>query len=481
MITLLISIALLIIGYFTYGKFLEKFVGASASRATPVTTMADGVDYKELKPWKIFIIQFLNIAGLGPIFGAILGAAYGPIAYLWIVLGCIFMGGAHDYFSGMLSIRHNGESSPNIVGIYLGKWAKRFLIIFTTLLLIPVGASFVTGPADLIASLTHLHKYIWLFAIFAYYIVATLLPIDKIIGKIYPYMGALLIIMALGVFAALIIQGIGGEITLTELTPSTFHNYHNDPNSNILIPMMFIVISCGAISGFHSTQSPLMARCMSNEKYGRPCFYGAMIAEGFVALIWATAAISYFGGPEGLNAAVAEGKTPSIIVNEICNTWFGKIGAIVAILGVVICPLSSGDTAFRSLRLIIADSIKYNQKPFKNRLIVAIPLFIAAYLVCTLDFSVIWKYVGIGNQILATIMLWTFSAYLAKNKKFHYIMSIPATLLTFICVSYFLIAPLGAGGISLNHQFSYIAGGAVALILELIFIYNAKKQQIAIK
>lgn len=475
MITFIVSISALILGYIFYGKFIDRFFGASSKIETPAKRLADGVDYKVLSPWRIFIIQFLNIAGLGPIFGAILGAAYGPVAYIWIVVGCIFMGASHDYFSGMLSIRNDGMSLPDMVGKYLGKGVKRFLLFFTCLLLIAVGSSFVTGPADLVASLTGSNKLIWLYIIFAYYIAATLLPIDKIIGKVYPYMGALLLIMALGIASMLFIKGFSGDITLVELTRDNFKNFHSDPDSNILIPMLFIVISCGAISGFHSTQSPLMARCMSDEKYGRPIFYGAMICEGIVTLIWATAAMSYFGGPEGLNTAAGNGLTPAIIVDLICKTWFGQVGAAIAILGVVVCPLTSGDTAFRSMRLIIADALKLNQKPMRNRLYIAIPIFILAYFICTFDFSTIWKYVGIANQILAAIVLWTGSVYLAKERKNHIFLSIPAAFLTFVCVSYFMIAPYKAGGLFLNHTISYIVGVISALGLYCLFMVKTKK------
>lgn len=473
MITFIICIAALIAGYFTYGKFTEKFFGTSSEIPTPAKRMADGVDYKEMKPWRIFIIQFLNIAGLGPIFGAILGAAYGPVAYVWIVIGCIFMGAAHDFFSGMLSVRNDGMSIPDMVGKYLGKGVRRFLVIFSSFILIAVGVSFVTGPADLLATLTSWDKRIWLYIVFLYYIVATLLPIDKIIGRIYPVLGAILLFMAVAIAVALIGKGLSGEIRLTELTPGSFRNFHTDPEHNILIPMLFVVISCGAISGFHSTQSPIMARCITDEKYGRPIFYGAMIAEGIVAMVWATAAMAYFGGPDGLNAAADAGKTPAIIVDEICKTWLGKAGAVIAVLGVVACPITSGDTAFRSLRITIADALKFNQKPIYNRLLIAVPIFIVAFILCKVDFSTIWKYVGIGNQVLATIVTWTAAAYLAKNGRNHLMMSLPATFLTFVCVCYFMIAPHNAGGLFLPAGISYIAGITAAAALFALMLFKA--------
>ena len=343
------------------------------------------------------------------------------------------------------------------------------MTFFTGFLLLAVGVSFVNGPADLLGNLTNMSMTPWLYVIFAYYILATLLPIDKIIGKIYPFMGMALIFMAVAVVGYLIYGGLSGQLYLEELTFDTMKNMHTDPANNILFPMLFIVISCGAISGFHATQSPMMARCMTDEKYGRPIFYGAMISEGIVAMIWATAAMAYFGGAEGLNAAATTGKTPAIIVDAICNSWLGRFGAIIAIIGVVVCPITSGDTAFRSMRLIIADALKFNQKPIKNRLIVSIPIFIIAYLLCNVDFSTIWKYVGIGNQVLATITLWTAATYLAKKRKAHWMMSIPATFLSIVCTTYFLIAPYKVGGLYLSPSISYPIGAIVGISLFVLF------------
>lgn len=483
MITFCLSILLLVAGYFVYGKFVDRFFGADPSRKTPAETMEDDVDYKPMPTWKVFIIQFLNIAGLGPIFGAIMGAAYGPVAYLWIVFGCIFMGAAHDYFSGMLSIRNAGENMPDLTGKYLGKGMKNVMMVLVSFLLLAVGVSFVTGPADLMESLTNLDKTWWLYIIFLYYILATLLPIDKIIGSIYPFMGAALLFMAFGVGGALIVGGLTGNITLQELTPDAIWNFHANPQDNILIPMLFIVISCGAISGFHSTQSPLMARCIKNEKYGRPVFYGAMIAEGIVAMIWATAAIAYFGGAEGLNNAMTNGieidgvltkVTPAIAVDMICKSWLGKVGAIIAVVGVVVCPITSGDTAFRSLRLTLADFFKSDQKKIGRRLVISIPIFIVAYFCCMMDFSTIWNYVGICNQALAMLILWTVSAYLIKEGKPHWITSIPATFLTFICFSYFMVAPYISGGLHLTPVIGYITGGVIALATFVFCLVKAR-------
>lgn len=484
MITFVSCILLLVAGYFLYGKFVERYFGTDPSRPVPATANEDGVDYKPLPTWKVFVIQFLNIAGLGPIFGAILGAAYGPAAYIWIVIGCIFMGAVHDFFSGMMSIRRNGANMPDIIGDNLGRTMRTLMNVVVCFLLLAVGVSFVTGPSDLLASLSGLSKDMWLYVIFAYYLLATMLPIDKIIGNVYPLMGAALLFMALGIGIMLVAGDVNGTHEMLELTPATLRNWHADPQNNILIPMLFVVVSCGAISGFHSTQSPLMARCLKNEKYARPVFYGSMVAEGIVAMIWATAAMTYFGGPEGLNAAATDGimingvltkVTPAIAVDLICRSWLGKVGAVIAVIGVVVCPITSGDTAFRSLRLTVADFLKADQKPVIKRLVICIPIFALAFFCCRMDFSTVWKYVGIGNQTLAAIVMWTAAAYLIKQGKKHWMCSLPAAFLTFVCVSYFIMAPHVNGGLHLPPLAGYISGCAVALLLLVVFIVKGRR------
>ncbi len=484
MVTFLVSILLLCAGYFVYGKMVERFVGADPERKTPAYERQDGIDFMPMPTWKVFVIQFLNIAGLGPIFGAIMGAAYGPAAYIWIVVGCILMGAVHDFFAGMMSLRNGGANMPDITGRYLGNTMKKVMNFIVAFLLLAVGVSFVTGPSDLIASQTGVSKEIWLYVIFAYYLLATLLPIDKIIGTVYPYMGAALLFMALGVGIMLIAGDISGAHEMVELTPQTLKNWHSDPADNILVPMLFIVVSCGAISGFHSTQSPLMARCLKNEKYARPVFYGSMIAEGIVAMVWATAAMAFFGGPQGLNDAMTEGVmidgvltkiTPAIAVDMICKSWLGKVGAVIAVIGVVICPITSGDTAFRSLRLTLADLFKSDQKPISKRLLISIPIFALAFFCCKMDFSTVWNYVGIGNQLLATLVLWTSAAYLISKGKPHWMCSLPASFLTFVCVSYFIMAPYKAGGLHLEPVIGYVAGAASGLALLIFCMIKACK------
>lgn len=483
MITFILSILLLVAAYFVYGKIVERYLDVNPSRQTPAYEKSDGVDFQPLPTWKVFIIQFLNIAGLGPIFGAVTGAAFGPAAYIWIVVGCIFMGAVHDFFAGMMSLHNGGVNMPDITAKYLGKRMKGVMNVVVVFLLMAVGVSFVIGPAGLMQNLTNIDKEIWLYIIFAYYILATLLPVDKIIGSIYPYMGAVLLFMAVGVGVMLIVGDITGAHHMTELTPSMLRNWHADPEQNVLVPMMFIVISCGAISGFHATQSPMMARCLKNERHARPVFYGAMIAEGIVAMVWATAAMAYFGGPEGLNAAMSDvgievngqmvrNAEAADIVDMICRSWLGKVGAVIAILGVVICPITSGDTAFRSLRLSFADLLKYDQKPILKRLVICLPIFLVAFFFCKVDFSTAWSYLGIANQILATIVLWTGAAYLIKKGRAHWMCSLPATFLTFVCVSFLVIAPLGLG---LAPIVGYVAGAVAALPLFVWCIVYARR------
>jgi carbon starvation protein CstA len=474
MYTFIISILLLIAGYFVYGKIVERRLEIDPSRQTPAYSNQDGVDFQPMSTWRVFVVQFLNIAGLGPIFGAILGAAYGPAAYIWIVVGCIFMGAVHDFFAGMMSIRNGGANMPDLAGRYLGRGMKGVMSVVMVFLLMAVGVSFILGPSDLLSSMTGISKEVWLAVIFAYYIVATLLPIDKIIGKVYPYMGAVLLFMALGVGVMLVVGDLNGTHEMVELSLSNLANWHFSPDSNILMPMLFIVVSCGAISGFHATQSPMMARCLKNEKHARPVFYGAMIAEGVVAMIWATAAMAYFGGPYALNEAMSSGVelngeivklTPTIAVQMICESWLGKLGAVIAIIGVVVCPITSGDTAFRSLRLSIADMLKIDQKPIVKRLWICLPIFVLAFICCSMDFSRAWTFLGISNQILAAMVLWTGAAYLINKGKKHLMCSLPAAFLTYVCVSYLLVAPHQNAGLALPQEIGNIAGASVAFIL----------------
>ena len=438
MITFTISMALLIIGYFVYGRIVEKVFGIKPERKTPAYIRADGVDYIPLSGWRIFLIQFLNIAGLGPIFGAIMGAKFGTSAYLWIVLGCIFAGSTHDYFSGMLSLRHHGESYPEIIGRYMGKPFMQFVRVFSSVMMILVGAVFVAGPAGLLTKLTQdnigLSFSIWAAIIFLYFIAATVLPIDKLIGRFYPIFGASLLFMAVGILFCLYFH----MPDLPEITDGLM-NTHPKAETTPLFPMLFITIACGAISGFHATQSPMMARCMTNERQGRPIFFGAMIVEGMVALIWAAAANFVFHTPEG-QAFFTSGNA-ALVVNFVSQNWLGTIGGALAVLGVVAAPITSGDTAFRSARLIIADALKIDQRSLMKRLLVSLPLFAVGLLLMFIDFSIVWRYFAWTNQILATITLWAVTIYLTMRRKNYWFMLVPALFMTTVVSAYFFMAP----------------------------------------
>ncbi len=466
MITFIISILVLVISYFVYGGFVERSFGADPERQTPAYSKNDGVDFVPLKPAKIFLIQFLNIAGLGPIFGAIAGALWGPVAFIWIVGGSIFMGAVHDYFSGMLSLRHGGASIPEVVGKYLGKPTQYFMRFFAVILLILVGVVFVKGPASIIRELTGFNISILIAVIFGYYVLATMIPIDKLIGKIYPVFGLSLLIMAIGIFIALVF----GDFQIPELVPANIVNMHEDPDKFPIFPLLFITIACGAISGFHSTQSHLMARCLPNEREGKKIFYGAMITEGIVALIWAAAAMSFFGGIRELGEVMSEeGHNAAWVVNEICHTMLGKIGGVLAIIGVVAAPITSGDTAFRSARLTIADSFNLKQSKLTQRLMVTLPIFAIGILLTQINFDIIWRYFGWANQTMATIVLWAAAVYMLKAGRRFWFVLIPATFMTAVVTSYILVAP---EGFQLHYVFSYITGISVALLLMGWFLFE---------
>lgn len=461
MITFFSAIIILIVGYFLYGRFVERVFGIDDSLKTPALELQDGVDYVPMNWKKIFLIQFLNIAGLGPIFGAIQGALFGPAAFLWIVLGTIFAGGVHDFLSGHLSLKNKGVSASELVGIYLGEGARKVMVVFSIVLLVLVGVVFVTGPAELLNTLTNVNTQIWVVVIFAYYIMATILPIDKVIGKIYPVFGAVLIIMAIGIVGGLFVKGYA----IPELTLTNLH-----PDGKPIFPYLFITIACGAISGFHATQSPLMARCVEHEREIRPVFYGSMVAEGIIALIWAAAAMAFFKGEPQL--AAIYGVTPAVGVNEMSVTLLGPAGAVLAILGVVVCPITSGDTAFRSARLTIADSFNVKQEQIKNRFLIAIPLFAVGIVLTFIDFNIIWRYFAWSNQTLAMIMLWTGSIFLLKNNKNYLITAIPAIFMTVVTFSYIMQAP---EGFKLPTQIGNGIGLVIGILFTVLFFAKVSK------
>ncbi|WP_300331844.1 carbon starvation protein A [Fusobacterium sp.] len=434
MISFIVSVIALIVGYMIYGKVVEKVFNPDENALTPAKRLEDGVDYVEMDIKKTFLIQFLNIAGTGPIFGAVAGAMWGPAAFIWIVFGCIFAGAVHDYLIGMMSLRKDGASVAELVGDNLGNGAKQIMRVFSVVLLVLVGVVFVMSPAAILNNLTGIDKFILIGIIIIYYLVATVLPIDKLIGKIYPVFGIALLVMAVGIGFGILFQGY-------DIPEIAFQNFH--PAGQSVFPYLCISIACGAISGFHATQSPMMARCLGNEKQGRKVFYGAMICEGVVALIWAAAAMSFYnGGTLGLGEALKHGGA-AVVVNEISRTVLGKFGGFLAILGVVACPITSGDTAFRSARLTIADAVNYKQGPVINRFLIAIPLFAIGVALCFIDFNIIWRYFSWSNQTLATIALWSAAAYLAKLGKCYWMAAIPATFMTVVVTSYILIAPEG--------------------------------------
>lgn len=435
MITFLAAVLILVLGYVSYSKFAQRIFEVDSTKITPAVSLADGVDYVVLPTWKSFLIQFLNIAGTGPIFGAIAGAMWGANAFLWISIGCVFGGAIHDYMIGMMSLRSNGASVSELVGENLGKVARQVMIVFSILLLLLVGVVFISSPADLLASLTGMNRWIWVVVIVIYYLMATVMPIDKIIARIYPIFGISLFVMAIGIIGGMIFQGY-----FVEIPEFSFTNPHVQGQS--IFPYLFISIACGAISGFHATQSPLMARCMKNELEGRKVFYGAMIAEGFIALIWAAAAMTFFGGLEGL---ALEGGKAAVIVNKISEGLMGKSGMALAILGVVACPITSGDTAFRSIRLTIADAFKISQEKAIARYKIAIPIFLIAIGLLFIDFQIIWRYFSWANQTLAAIALWAASAYLKKKNKNYYISLLPAIFMSIVVMDYIVVAPEGFG------------------------------------
>ena len=479
MITFCIALVVLLLGYLIYGTFMERVFGADGDHKTPAVTMEDGVDYVPMKPWRIFLIQFLNIAGVGPICGAIMGAQFGTSSFLWIVFGSIFAGAVHDYLAGMMSLRNKGCSLPEIHGEYLGNGIKQFMRGFMVLLMILVGVVFVNTPATLLTVhfTPNMSVFVWVGIVLVYYLIATLLPIDKLIGRIYPIFGFLLLGMAVAIVVAFFVY----RPEIPELW-SGLQNRHPNAVHNPIFPMMFISIACGAISGFHATQSPLMARCMVNEKQGRPIFYGAMITEGVVALIWAAAA-AYFFSPE--SGIVTAGKSGPAMVGLIADTWFPKAIAIITILGVISAAVTSGDTALRSARLIVADFMHYDQKPVKNRLLIAIPIFIITlvFLIFSLidanGFDVIWRYFAWANQLLATFTLWAITVYLRRNKgKLWYLLTLlPALFMTMVTSSFLLVAEKEGLGRWLSRGVGYSLAAAITLGILIIFIVKSNKRE----
>lgn len=465
MTAFLVSLAILIGGYFIYGYIVERVIGIDPARTTPAYTLRDEIDFVPMPTWKVFLIQFLNIAGLGPIFGAIMGIMFGPAAFLWIVFGTIFAGAVHDFVSAMISMRSGGISLPEIVGNELGSTIKNVMRGFSLLLLILVGTVFVVSPAQLIAGMTPdwMTETIWVAVILGYYFLATALPIDKLIGNLYPLFGVALLFMALGLMFVMLF----GDVTIPDGFAQGLGSRRAD--SVPVFPMMFVSIACGAISGFHATQSPMMARCLKNERMARPVFYGAMVAEGIVALIWAAATIAFTGGYEGLSEYMANGGTAGSLVKDISMSWLGAVGGVLAIIGVIAAPISTGDTAFRSARLILADFLHLSQTKVLRRFMLCVPVFLAGVGLMMIDFNVLWRYFAWCNQTLAVFTLWACSVWLARRGKAYIITVVPAMFMTCVSVSYLLCAPRPEG-LGLPYQFAVGAGCAAAVIILGLFV-----------
>ncbi len=468
MISFFVSIAVLIIAYHTFGRVVDG-VFAPDGRDTPAVTKSDGVDFVPMKAWKAFLVELLNIAGTGPIFGALMGACFGPVVFIWIVIGGILAGAVHDYMTGMISMRNNGESIAELSGRYLGKPLMWVMRVFSVLLLVLTGTVFVNSPAALIADLTPWANdtMVWVVVILAYYILATLLPIDKVIGKFYPIFGAVMLIMAFCITGAIIF----GDYHLPELTLENLH-----PEGLPIWPYMFVTVACGAISGFHATQAPMISKCLMKESDGRHVFYGAMLKESVIALVWAAGGVAFYGATGGLNNALAT-LGQSGTVYEMSMGMLGRFGGILAVIGVVVCPITSGDTAFRSARLILSEVTGLNQKPMKNRLLITIPLLGIAALLTQLDFAVLWRYFSWSNQTLAMITLWTITAYLLRENKNPWaslISAVPGTFMTAVSVTYILIAK---EGLRLGQGFSYTAGAVAATAVFAVYLYFAGRKK----
>lgn len=484
MITFLLCLTALVAAYFIYGKYLEEVCDIDENAAVPSQTLYDGVDYLPLPRWRIFLIQLLNIAGLGPIFGALLGAAYGPVAFLWITLGGIFIGAMHDFVAGVISLKNNGLSLPEIIGKYMGRGPRTFMRIAALLLMVLVGGVFMSQPAVLIAAnisapsieIAMLPSMTWevflvIVFILCYYILATIMPVDKIIGRIYPIFGLAVLVMAVGIFGVLLFNT--DKYVIPELT--SFSNCIADAKNFPIIPMLFTTIACGAISGFHATQSPMMARCLTNEKQSRSVFYGAMISESIIALIWAAIAMAFWGGVNGLNNAIAEyGGSAARMVNDISRETLGSTVAQLVIFGVIACAITSGDTAFRSARLIAADMLNIPQTSIMKRILVSLPLFVGGmFIILALPFQTIWSYFAWMNQTLATITLWCITIYLSRHNKPIIIGLLPALFMTYVCSSYIFISPMLCGMES--RSASYVMGGMLTAFVFLTVVFKMRK------
>ena len=499
MITFTISVIALFIGYMLYGRVAERIFGPD-DRMPPALRKADGMDYIVLPSWRIFMIQFLNIAGTGPIFGAIMGAWFGPAAYLWIVFGCIFGGAVHDYVSGMLSMRHDGCGQAELTGLYLGSAARQAMILFTMLMMVLVGAFFVYCPAIILSGIWG-DKMMWVIIIFIYYVATTMLPIDKVIGKIYPAFALSMLFMVVAIGIVLFVK--------RPVLPEVWDGLGNWGSARLglqqpLFPALFVTIACGAVSGFHATQSPMMARCMKSERQGRPIFYGAMITEGLVALVWATIS-SYFFFAEGWRDICspelvsqftadadgllrhADGRTliqffdAPTVVTSVCAKWLGVAGSILALLGVVAAPITTGGSSFRSARLILTESLGLRQTTARSRLLLSLPVFAAGIGLLAWQignpsgFSTVWQYVAWGTQLMAAVTLWLCTVYLAREHKTYWLTLLPAIFMTMVVTDFFLVSPTILG---LDETISLILAAilTIACIIRFTIFRNSSSE-----
>ena len=467
MISFLLSVGVLIAGYFSYGTIIERVFGPD-DRKTPAYTRQDNVDFMPMPTWKAFLVQLLNIAGTGPIFGARMGACFGPGVFLWIIFGAVRGGGVHDFMCGMISERHDGASIAELCGIYLGDTAKWLMRVFSVVLLLLTGTVFVTSPAALLSKLTPsaLGTTFWIIVILIYYVLATLLPIDKIIGRLYPVFGVVLITMAVGIVFGI----LKGGYTIPEIR---FQNMH--PEGLPIWPYMFVTVACGAISGFHATQSPIISKCITSEKVGRKVFYGAMLAESVIALVWAAGGVAFYGATGGLSEALSS-LGQSGVVYDIATGMLGTAGGLLAVIGVIACPITSGDTAFRSARLILAEITRRDQKLIRNRLIITLPLLLAGAVLTQLNFNVLWRYFSWSNQTLAMVSLWIATAYLLstrEDRRLSLFTALPATFMTAVSVTYIFMAK---EGLRLSASIAYPVGILAAAGLFVFYLSRAGKK-----
>ena len=483
MITFFICVAALVVGYFIYGGIVDRILAPNDANITPAKRLTDGIDYVELPWWKVLLTQFLNIAGLGPIFGAILGALFGPIAFIWITLGCLLVGSTHDFLVGYISMKHDGLSITELVGLYLGKHAQKFMLVFTFILLVLVGVTFTMAPAAWLQGRIDLGgQWVWVLIIIAYYVFATIVPVEALIAKLFPPLSIAMLLACIILLIALFFNLGAGGFTMME-----FRLENLQPQGLSFFPFIFTTIACGAVSGFHATKSPMMARCLGQESHAKRVFFGSMIIEGIVALIWCAITLAILGDSLFALHENADGNMVTQIgllggqggtVDYMANTLLpGWLATLLIFTAVIIFPITSADTGFRSVRLMFADAFKWDQAKVINRVLISIPIFAIAYVLTWVDFGIIWRYFAWSNLSIAAIALWVGARYLATREKFYWIAALPATLLSYASVSYILQAPEGLqlGNFEHGELISNIIGIGFAIGLLVLFVVTAEK------